>query len=175
MGLAATSQWKTTGQFTAILLATGSVFRVLWLTWRSATNPAAFSTSHIWLDCDNIPKTPMQQPASNVRVPRLCKFPPPRNIGIVVAIVIFLAIPTKPWWGIATTLGMAFFGFLAATGFILQKLGFKSNWIQPCVIVTFWLSVGCSFFAYRFFAVHTLETGVKVPPHVPELPRTSPE
>ena len=61
MGLAATSQWKTTGQFTAILLATGSVFRVLWLTWRSATNPAAFSISHMWLDCDNIPKTPIQR------------------------------------------------------------------------------------------------------------------
>lgn len=175
MGLAATSQWKTTGQFTAILLATGSVFRVLWLTWRSATNPAAFSISHMWLDCDNIPKTPMQQPTSNVRVPRLCKFPPPRNIGIVVSIVIFLAIPTKPWWGIATTFGMTFFAILAATGFILQKLGFKSNWIRPCVIVTFWLGVGCSFFSYRFFAVHTLETGVRVSPHVPELPRTSPE
>ncbi|KAF8535852.1 hypothetical protein BDD12DRAFT_808230 [Trichophaea hybrida] len=65
MDLTATSEWKTTGQFTAILLAAGSVFRVLWLIWRSATNPAAFSTSHMWLDCDNIPMTPMQQPTTN--------------------------------------------------------------------------------------------------------------
>jgi hypothetical protein len=142
MDLTAISQWKTTGQFTAILLAAGSVFRVLWLMWRSATNPAAFSMSHMWLDCDFIPITPMQQPTTNVRAPRLFQFLPLRNIGIVVAIVVIPVIPTKYPWRMAMAMGIICFMCLAATGFILQKIGFKNKWIRPCVIVTFWLGVG---------------------------------
>ncbi|KAF8253240.1 hypothetical protein K440DRAFT_657736 [Wilcoxina mikolae CBS 423.85] len=94
LGLTATNQWRTTGQSTAIVLAVGSVLRVLWLTWRSARK-ATFSTSHMRLDDTPTAMSSMRQPTMGVRPLDVFQCLLARKITLVVLIVTILIFPTK--------------------------------------------------------------------------------